>query len=127
MFFYFIWIDSFKTHIIFNELVRRGYSIDVGVVIANESNSLGKKIRVQREIDFVVNRSGERLYIQSAYALSDEEKRRQELRPFSLTGDSFRKIVIRQDMRGKWYSDEGILNLGVYDFLLEPSILDNVS
>ena len=114
-------------NIIFNELVRRGYSIDVGVVIANESNSLGKKIRVQREIDFVVNRSGERLYIQSAYALSDEEKRRQELRPFSLTGDSFRKIVIRQDMRGKWYSDEGILNLGVYDFLLEPSILDNVS
>jgi predicted AAA+ superfamily ATPase len=114
-------------NIIFNELVRRGYSIDVGVVIANESNSLGKKIRVQREIDFVVNRSDERLYIQSAYALSDEEKRRQELRPFSLTGDSFRKIVIRQDMRGKWYSDEGILNLGVYDFLLEPSILDNVS
>lgn len=114
-------------NIIFNELVRRGYSIDVGVVIANESNSLGKKIRVQREIDFVVNRSGERLYIQSAYTLSDEEKRRQELRPFSLTGDSFRKIVIRQDMSGKWYSDEGILNLGVYDFLLEPSILDNVS
>ena len=112
-------------NIVFNELVRRGYSVDVGVVIANERNSLGRNVRVQREIDFVVNRSGERLYIQSAYALPDDEKRLQELRPFSLTGDSFRKIVVRHDVGRRWYNDDGVLNLGIYDFLLEPSILDN--
>ena len=112
-------------NIVFNELVRRGYSVDVGVVIANERNSLGKNVRVQREIDFVVNRSGERLYIQSAYALPDDEKRFQELRPFSLTGDSFRKIVVRHDVGRRWYNGDGVLNLGIYDFLLEPSILDN--
>ena len=112
-------------NIVFNELVRRGYSVDVGVVIANERNSLGRNVRVQREIDFVVNRSDERLYIQSAYALPDDEKRLQELRPFSLTGDSFRKIVVRHDVGRRWYNDDGVLNLGIYDFLLEPSILDN--
>ena len=112
-------------NIVFNELVRRGYSVDVGVVIANERNSLGRNVRVQREIDFVVNHSGERLYIQSAYALPDDEKRLQELRPFSLTGDSFRKIVVRHDVGRRWYNDDGVLNLGIYDFLLEPSILDN--
>ena len=110
-------------NIIFNELIGRGYSVDVGVVVANERNSLGKNIRVQREIDFVVNRSGERLYIQSAYALPDEDKREQELKPFSLTGDSFRKIVVRHDMGRKWYNDEGVLNLGIYDFLLDPAAI----
>lgn len=110
-------------NIIFNELVARGYSVDVGVVVANERNSLGKNVRVQREIDFVVNRSGERLYIQSAYALPDEEKRAQELKPFSLTGDSFRKIVVRHDMGRRWFNDEGVLNLGIYDFLLDPSAI----
>ena len=111
-------------NIVFNELVARGYSVDVGVVIANERNSLGKNIRVPREIDFVVNRSGERLYIQSAYALPDEEKRKQELKPFSLTGDSFRKIVIRHDTGRRWFNDEGVLNLGVYDFLLDPAAIE---
>ena len=110
-------------NIIFNELVGRGYSVDVGVVVANERNSLGKNIRVQREIDFVVNRSGERLYIQSAYALPDEDKRTQELKPFSLTGDSFRKIVVRHDMGRRWYNDDGVLNLGIYDFLLDPAAI----
>ena len=110
-------------NIIFNELVGRGYSVDVGVVVANERNSLGKNIRVQREIDFVVNRSGERLYIQSAYALPDEAKRTQELKPFSLTGDSFRKIVVRHDMGRRWYNDDGVLNLGIYDFLLDPAAI----
>ena len=110
-------------NIIFNELVARGYSVDVGVVIANERNSLGKNIRVQREIDFVVNRSGERLYIQSAYALPDDEKREQELKPFSLTGDSFRKIIIRKDVGRRWFDERGILNLNIYDFLLDESAI----
>lgn len=110
-------------NLIFNELVMRGYSVDVGVVVANERNSLGKNVRVQREIDFVVNRAGERLYIQSAYALPDEEKRLAELKPFSLTGDSFRKIIVRNDVGRKWFDETGILNLSVFDFLLDESAL----
>lgn len=113
-------VTHIMENIIFNELVSRGYSVDVGVVIANERNPSGKNIRVQREIDFVVNRSGERLYIQSAYALPNEEKRLQELKPFSLTGDSFRKIIVRHDMGRRWFNDDGVLNLGIYDFLLDP-------
>ena len=113
-------VTHIMENVIFNELIARGYSVDVGVVIANERNSLGKNIRVQREIDFVVNRSGERLYIQSAYALPDDEKRAQELKPFSLTGDCFRKIVIRHDTSRRWFNEAGVLNLGIYDFLLDP-------
>lgn len=110
-------------NIIFNELVSRGYCVDVGVVITNERNSLGKNIRVQREIDFVVNRSDQRLYIQSAYALPDDEKREQELKPFSLTGDSFRKIIVRRDVGRRWFDERGILNLSIYDFLLDESAI----
>ncbi len=116
-------VTHIMENIIFNELARRGYSVDVGVVVANERNSLGKNIRVQREIDFVVNRSGERLYIQSAYALPDEDKRKQELKPFSLTGDSFRKIVVRHDMGRRWFDERGILNLSIYDFLLDEAAI----
>ena len=116
-------VTHIMENIIFNELVGRGYSVDVGVVVANERNSLGKNIRVQREIDFVVNRSGERLYIQSAYALPDDEKREQELKPFSLTGDSFRKIVVRHDTGRRWFNETGVLNLGIYDFLLDPAAI----
>ena len=118
-------VTHIMENVIFNELVARGYGVDVGVVIANERNSLGKNIRVQREIDFVVNRAGERLYIQSAYALPDDEKREQELRPFSLTGDSFRKVVIRHDTGRRWFNEAGVLNLGIYDFLLDPSAIRN--
>lgn len=111
-------------NIIYNELVSRGYSVDVGVVVSNERTAEGKNVRVQREIDFVVNRSGQRIYIQSAYALPDDEKRAQELKPFSLTGDNFRKIVVRRDMGRRWFDENGILNLSVYDFLLDPKALD---
>ncbi len=112
-----------ETHImenlIYNELLMRGYSVDVGVVMANERNALGKNIRVAREIDFVVNRAGERLYIQSAYALPTDEKRTAELKPFSLTGDSFRKVIVRTDVGKRWFDENGILNINIYDFLLD--------
>jgi len=112
-----------ETHImenlIYNELLMRGYSVDVGVVIANERNAMGKNIRVAREIDFVVNKADKRLYIQSAYALSTDEKRIAELKPFSLTGDSFRKIIVRTDVGKRWFDENGILNINIYDFLLD--------
>ena len=66
---------------------------------------------------------GKRTYIQSAFALSDDEKEMQELRPFSLTGDSFPKIIVRKDIRKCWYDDNGVLNIGLIDFLLDDSVV----
>ena len=106
-------------NIIYNELIIRGWSVDVGVVYSNEKNANGNYSRVAREIDFVASKGGKKIYIQSAFALPDESKAKQELRPFSLTGDSFPKIIIRRDIRKKWYDDNGVLNIGVTEFLLE--------
>ena len=110
-------------NIIYNELIVRGFSVDVGVVFSNEKNSGGSYSRVPREIDFIASKGGKKVYIQSAYALPDEEKTEQELKPFSLTGDSFPKIIIRKDIRKKWYDDRGVLNVGLTEFLLDDSII----
>lgn len=111
-------------NVIYNELVLRGYSVDVGVVMANERDAQGKNIRVAREIDFVVNCAGQRIYVQSAYAIPTDEKKDTELKPFSLTGDSFRKVVIRKDVGKRWFDETGVLHIGVYDFLLDSSAID---
>ena len=110
-------------NILYNELVLRGFSVDVGVVYSRELNQNGNSVRVPREIDFVVNSGGKKTYIQSAYAMENEEKRNIEARPFSLTGDSFPKIIIRNDIGKRWYDDEGILNIGLLDFLLDDSVI----
>lgn len=106
-------------NIIYNELIIRGFSVDVGVVFSNERNASGSYSKVAREIDFVATKGGKKVYIQSAFALPDEEKAEQELRPFSLTGDSFPKIIVRRDIRKKWYDDNGVLNIGLSEFLLD--------
>ena len=110
-------------NILYNELVFRGYSVDVGYVESIETRE-GKRQRVPREIDFVVNKSDQRVYIQSAFVLDTEEKRLKELKPFSLTGDSFRKIIVRNDIGKSWYDETGVLNVNVMNFLLEPGILN---
>lgn len=110
-------------NIIYNELIIRGFSVDVGVVYSREQNAKGNSVRVPREIDFVVTSSGKKTYIQSAFALPDDEKKQQELRPFSLTGDLFPKMIVRKDIRKRWYDDNGILNIGLIDFLLDDSII----
>ncbi len=110
-------------NILYNELVFRGYSVDVGYVESIETRE-GKRQRIPREIDFVVNKSDQRVYIQSAFVLDTEEKRLKELKPFSLTGDSFRKIIVRNDIGKSWYDETGVLNVNVMNFLLEPSILN---
>ena len=63
------------------------------------------------------------MYIQSAYAMENPEKFNTEMRPFSLTGDSFPKIVVRRDIRKRWYDENGVLNIGVIDFLLDDSLI----
>ena len=108
---------------IYLELVRRGFSVDVGVVFSWETNKLGKRERIAREIDFVVNKGGEKVYVQSAYRMDDEEKRKTELKPFALSGDSFRKIVVRDDIGHRFFDDLGVLNISLVDFLQDSSVV----
>ena len=110
-------------NIIYNELNIRQFSVDVGVVYARTLSEKGNSIRTPREIDFVVNSGGKRTYIQSAYAMPTDEKAEVELRPFTLTGDSFPKIVVRKDIGKRWYDDNGILNINVIDFLLDKELI----
>ena len=111
-------------NIIFNELKVRGYNVDVGVVVMNEVDQNGKKIRKQLEVDFVCNKGSKRFYIQSAYALPDKEKMEQEQRSLVNTGDGFKKIIITKDAVAPLYNDEGILVMSVYDFLLNPGSME---
>ena len=110
-------------NIIYNELIIRGFSVDVGVVYVNEKNLSGSYTKTAKEIDFVASKGGKKVYIQSALALPDEAKTEQELRPFSLTGDSFPKIIVRRDIRKRWYDDSGVLNIGLTEFLLDDSAI----
>lgn len=111
-------------NIIFNELKVRGYNVDVGVVVMNEVDKNGKKIRKQLEVDFVCNKGSKRFYIQSVYALPDKEKMEQEQHSLVNTGDGFKKIIITKDVVAPLYNDEGILVMSVYDFLLNPDSME---
>lgn len=110
-------------NILYNELMVRQFSVDVGVVYAREKNEKGNSVRMAREIDFVVNSGGKRTYIQSAYAMPTEEKTEIELRPFSLTGDSFPKVLVRRDIGKRWYDDYGVLHINLIDFLLDKTVI----
>ena len=110
-------------NIIYNDLRIRGCEVDIGIVYGTEKNKSGVSVQVPREIDFVATRGGRKTYIQSAYALPTEEKALTENRPFALTGDSFPKIIVRHDIRKRWYDDNGILNIGILDFLLDHEIV----
>lgn len=110
-------------NIIYNELIIRGCAVDIGIVYGNDIDKKGRTVQVPREIDFVATIGGKRVYIQSAYALHDEAKAQTENRPFTLTGDSFPKIIVRHDIRKRWYDDSGILNIGIIDFLLDQNVI----
>jgi predicted AAA+ superfamily ATPase len=101
-------------NLIYNELLRRGYSVDVGVVV---DRSNGRN--VQKEIDFVVNDADRRIYIQSAFRMDTEDKTDSELGSLLLTKDFFKKIVIRLDIPHNYYDDNGIFHCNLIDFLLE--------
>ncbi len=110
-------------NIIYNELIARGYLVDVGVVFESSHDEKGNGKRIPREIDFVVNMGGKKTYIQSAYTMDTENKIYSETKPFSITGDSFPKIVIMRDIRKRWYDENGILHIGIIDFLLSNDLL----
>lgn len=111
-------------NVIYNELRMRGYNVDVGVVSTAEKDQNGKVIRKQLEVDFICNFGSGRYYIQSAYSIPDEAKKEQETKPFSKIDDSFKKIVITRDIVPAHYDDNGILTINIYDFLLNPSSIN---
>lgn len=116
-----------RTHlmenVIYCELLRRGYSVDVGVVQTVEKDEKGKSVRKELEIDFVVNSGFRRVYIQSALNIDDHGKLASEIRPFRKTDDFFRRIVITGGNERLWQNAEGVVFVGVIPFLLEPDIL----
>ncbi len=113
-------------NILYNELIIRGYSVDVGVVFSREQNKNGSSVRVLREIDFIATLGNKKVYIQSAYAMPTEEKMSSEIKPFSLIGDFFPKVVVRKDIGRRWYDDNGILNISLIDFLLDESAISQL-
>lgn len=117
-----------KTHImeniIYTELRRRGFNVDVGVVEKRDTVKNGKREYMQLEVDFIVNKGNERYYIQSAYSIEDNSKRVQETKSLLNVQDSFKKIVIVYDHFIKWKDEDGIIYISIYDFLLNESSLE---
>ena len=116
-----------ETHLmenaIYNELIYRGYKVDVGVVEIRVSED-GKKVRKQLEVDFVVNQGSKRYYIQSAYELPNQEKIDQEQASLIKIPDSFKKIIITSGNSPVWRNEQGITIMGLFDFLLNEDSLD---
>ena len=104
---------------IYNELLTRGYNVDVGVVEVRKGNK-----RVQTEVDFICNQGSNRYYIQSALNLDTPEKTRQESRPLNNISDSFKKIIVVKGSMKPWHTEDGILVIGLLDFLLDQHSLE---
>ena len=105
-------------NMIYNDLIRRGYSVDVGVVTDRTKGQ-----NIQKEIDFVVNSADKKIYIQSALQMDNEAKSNAELDSLLLTKDFFKKIIIRRDIPHSYYDDSGIMHCNLTDFLLGKSAL----
>lgn len=116
--------EHIMENIIFNELLIRGFSVDVGVVEYIHKNKNGKQVRSQLEIDFVCNKGFDKYYIQSALAIPNEEKMNQETNSLTKTKDSFKKIIIVKDDIIRWKNEDGITVMGIKEFLLNPNSLD---
>lgn len=116
-----------ETHLmenaIYNELIYRGYKVDVGVVEIRVDEN-GKKVRKHLEVDFVINKGSKRYYIQSAYALPDREKIEREQASLTKISDSFKKIIITGGNKPVWRNEQGITIMGILDFLLNEDSLD---
>ena len=112
-------------NILYNDLIRRGLDVDVGVVEYNTIDTEGKKIRKQLEVDFVVNRGDERFYIQSALSIADPEKREQEIASLVRIPDSFTKIVVVREYMKPWTDENGIKYVGIEQFLLDEGFLSH--
>ena len=110
-------------NIIYTELRRRGFNVDIGIVSKRDNEENGKRNYKQLEVDFVINKGNEKYYLQSAYSIDDSKKREQELQSLLNIDDNFKKIVIVYDHFLKWQDDKGIIYLSIYDFLLNENSL----
>ncbi len=111
-------------NVIYNELRIRGFSVDVGVVMKRNRTEAGVQEKRQLEIDFIANQGSRRYYIQSAFGILDEEKRKQEKASLINISDSFKKIIIVKDIVKPWHDDDGVLTISLYDFLLDEKSLE---
>jgi len=112
-------------NILFNELISRGYSVDVGVIKQTETDENGKRVQKSCEIDFIVNAGNRKYYIQSALALPTPNKQQQEARPLMAVKDFFKRIIISKTTMKPWIDNAGIHHIGLYDFLLKENVLDD--
>ena len=113
-------------NILYNELRRRGCKVDVGMIEQRFIDKDGKWQRKQLEVDFVVNEGSLRYYIQSALALPDEEKRKQETASLLKINDTFKKVIIVKDDIKPWRDENGILTIGLLDFLMDENCLNQL-
>ncbi len=111
-------------NIIYNELLIRGFNVDVGIVYTRHKDKDGKQSQVQTEVDFVCNKGSQRYYIQSAFSIPDEEKMNQEQASLIHIDDYFKKIIIVKDNIRLWRNEKGIVIINILDFLLNPNSLD---
>lgn len=111
-------------NIIYNELLARDLNVDVGIVTVSQKDKNDKLVRKQLEVDFVCNKGSKRYYVQSAFSIPDREKMQQESNSLLRIDDSFKKIIVVKDAPAPTYTDDGILVIGVYDFLLDKDSLD---
>lgn len=111
-------------NVIYNEMRMRGWLVDVGNVYHRVRNTEGQQQRVTLEVDFVCNKGSDRIYIQSAWKMPDEEKMLQEKRSMRLVDDSFRKLLIVGEHTKPWRDEAGILTMSIYDFLLNTDSTD---
>lgn len=111
-------------NIVYNELLRRGYNVDVGVVEVNETNEKGIHIKPKYEVDFVCNQGNKRIYVQSAFEMQDSAKEKQERKSLLNINDSFKKVIILGDVSKPRMDDNGIITMGIFYFLLNEDSLD---
>lgn len=111
-------------NIIYNELITRGYNVDVGMVEIKKQDKDGKWIRVQLEVDFIANLGSKKYYVQSALSIPDREKEIQESRSLTNINDSFKKVIVVKEHIMPRRNEDGILTIGLFDFLLKKDSLD---
>ena len=111
-------------NVIFNELIMRGFNVDVGIVEHYLRLDDGKQQVKQLEVDFVCNQGNKRYYVQSAFSIPTIEKMKQEQASLDKIDDSFKKIIVTQDHVKAWRNEKGYLVINVLDFLLNPNSLD---
>ena len=111
-------------NIIYNELVARGYNVDVGMVEIKKKDKEGKWTRTQLEVDFIANLGSKKYYVQSALSIPNREKEIQESRSLTNINDSFKKVIVVKDHIMPRRNEDGILTIGLFDFLLKENSLD---